>query len=148
MLSDREIYYGIALISLFENSSKKLSIYKSNKESLSLYEIGSNSNLFIKHSTSRITPWSFSLTIKDKVIISEILDKSQEVYLNLVCGYSGVAVISSQEVMQITDFESNNPSRISIKSFKKESYEVSGKKGKLKHKVSKTKPWDRFQNLL
>lgn len=148
MISDREIYYGIAMINLFENSTKKLSIQKYSNESLSFYKLNLNSVILIKHSTARITPWSFSLTLKDKVLLSEINDEFKDVYLNLVCGYNGVAVITLEEVLKISDFESNNPSRITVKSFKKESFEVSGKKTKLKYKVSKTKPWDRFADLL
>jgi hypothetical protein len=141
-----ERYYGIVFTSLFEEVSdvrlKKIS------DNDSAYVLNNRLGLYIKHTTARISPWSYSFRTNDFAVIDQLELETTEIAFGLVCGFHGVCLISSQDLKVAGGVFQGDALRITVRTMRGGSWKVSGTAGELSTTRSKTKPWERFQDFL
>jgi len=141
-----ERYYGIVFTSLFEEVTdvriKKIS------DNDSAYVLNNRLWLYIKHTTARISPWSYSFRTHDFAVIDQLELETTEIAFGLVCGFHGVCLISSQDLKVAGGVFQGDALRITVRTMRGGSWKVSGTAGELSTTRSKTKPWERFQDFL
>jgi hypothetical protein len=141
-----ERYYATVFTSLFEEVSdvriKKIS------DNDSAYILNDSLGLYIKHSTARISPWSYSFRTNDFAVIDQMGIDTREIAFGLVCGFQGVCLISSDDLRVAGGFFQGDPLRVTVRTMRGGSWKVSGTAGDLSTTRSKTKPWERFQDYL
>ena len=146
MTHEFERYYGIVFTSLFEEVSevriKKIS------DNDSAYVLNNRLGLYIKHTTARISPWSYSFRTSDFAVIDQLELETTEIAFGLVCGFHGVCLISSQDLKVAGGVFQGDALRITVRTMRGGSWKVSGTAGELSTTRSKTKPWERFQDFL
>jgi hypothetical protein len=69
----------------------------------SAYMLDRRVALYIKYSTSRLSPWSFSLSRSHQLELEELAARCEAVFLVLVCGRDGLACISRSELNRVLD---------------------------------------------
>ena len=146
MTHEFERYYGIVFTSLFEEVSdvriKKIS------DNDSAYVLNNRLGLYIKHTTARISPWSFSFRTNDFAVIDQLELETTDIAFGLVCGFHGVCLISSQDLKVAGGVFQGDALRITVRTMRGGSWKISGTAGELSTTRSKTKPWERFQDYL
>lgn len=142
MVDDFEKYHSVALHSLVNSYNQAISIKKL-QFSRSAYLLNDATGLYIKHASARLSPWNFSFREMDYLALRELQDISNQIYINLVCGYTGVVTLSLEEVLQITDFFKNPESncRITVRTKRGGSWDIDGNAGELERMKFKTDPW-------
>ena len=142
MVDDFEKFHGVALHSLV-NSFDTAVLIKKLDFSRSAYLITQSTGLYIKHASARLSPWSFSFREMDYLALRELQDRSQEIYIYLVCGFVGSVALSLDEVLEVTEFFTNPESncRITVRTKRGGSWDISGNAGELRRMKFKTDPW-------
>ena len=129
MISETERYQGVVFSRIARNiSSLKLSQY--NSRSSSSY-IVNNVGIFIKYSTKRMSPWSFTFNKQHQEEIEEMNKNLEGVVVVLVCGTDGVASLSSAELKKVLDDDYEGVERITVSRPPRGKYRISGTDGKL-----------------
>lgn len=137
MIKEFEFYHGAVLVTLLHGSDQSISIDLFPSESNASYIVNKNIGLFIKHSTKRMSPWSFSFTQKHQDEILEMKNKLGEVFLLLVCGEDGIVVLNFNESKKILNDAHDPVEWVSVSRNKKAMYAVKGSDGSLGYKISK-----------
>ena len=142
MVDDFEKFHGVALQSLVSSFDAAVLIKKTSF-SRSAYLINKSTGLYIKHASARLTPWNFSFREMDYLALRELQDRTQQIYVYLVCGFVGAVALSLDEVLEVTDFFTNPESncRITVRTKRGGSWDISGNAGELKRMKFKTDPW-------
>jgi hypothetical protein len=110
MVDDFEKFHGVALQSLVSSFDAAVLIKKTSF-SRSAYIINKSTGLYIKHARARLTPWNFSFREMDYLALRELQDRTQQIYIYLVCGFVGAVALSLDEVLEVTDFFTNPESK-------------------------------------
>jgi len=99
------------------------------------YVINKRVGLYIKHSTNRLTPWSFTFKQEHQDEIHEMRSVLEQVFVALVCWEDGVVCLSYDELKVILDENHNTSEWIRVARRTREKYTVSGSDGKLRYKI-------------
>ena len=142
MIDDFEKYQSIALHSLVNSVPNGINIKKL-PFSRSAFLLNDSTGLYIKHSSSRLRPWNFGLREMDYLVLRELEDLANFIWVALVCGFEGTVVLSIDEVLKVTDFFSQPEAncRITIRTKRGGSWAVSGNSDELSRMKLKTDPW-------
>jgi hypothetical protein len=142
MVDDFEKFHGVALQSLISSFDTAVLIKKTSF-SRSAYLINQSTGLYVKHASARLTPWNFSFREMDYLALRKLQDLTQQIYIYLVCGFVGTVALSLDEVLEVTDFFTNPESncRITVRTKRGGSWDISGNAGELKRMKFKTDPW-------
>lgn len=143
MIDEFQPYYGVVLYSLISSSENSINLRKI-PQSRNAFEIVGISGLLIKHSTSRLSPWTFNLSHTEKNQLEEFKARSLKVYLAFSCGYEGVCVINVAELERLVGGDQNSLGRVTIRTVKGGSWSLAGNVGQLPRMKSKSRPWDEF----
>jgi hypothetical protein len=107
------------------------------------FSINEKTGLYIKHSSSRLSPWNFGFRGIDYLVLSEIESRAKNSYVALVCGFIGLVVLSFEELNTLTglfdDPEIN--CRVTVRTKRGGSWDITGNDGELKRMKHKTDPW-------
>ena len=134
MIQDFEFFHGTVLTKLVHsNLFKTIQAFgKSN----SSYLIDDKIGLYIKYSTKRMAPWSFSFLQEHINELKDMVDLIGKAFVCLVCNDDGVCCLDWQEFCTIISIESIVfPKWIRTSRKKNEKYSVHGCDGELKHKI-------------
>ena len=129
-----EFFHGLVLVRIVHNSKNPVSISRYSDSTNSSY-IVNNVGLFIKHSTSRMSPWAFSFHKQHLDEILEIKNQLAKVYIALVCNDDGIVCLSFDELNQLVNSRDDKVESIRVARGPREKYEVSGSAGKHKLKI-------------
>jgi hypothetical protein len=131
MLNQSDFFHGVLLSKLLDHG--ELNVRK--HQYFSAYIIN-NKAYYIKYSSNRISPWSFSFS---ETHIRELVDLSnqfKEIFVALICNEDGICCLNFQEFKTVIAVENMNfPKWIKATRQKREKYSVSGSDGKLKYKI-------------
>lgn len=126
-------YYGSALVRIIQDyKTVSIKLYSGNN----CYLVNNKSCIYFKHSTKRITPWSFTFTPKNIKEIVGVWKSVPNTYIVLICSDNGICCLKFDElskIIRIGDFENSKCVRISR--FPREKYSVSGSDGELRYKI-------------
>ncbi len=135
MIKEREFLFWPVFLRLIEWSwENNISIKKYKNNS---YKINNKIWLYIKTSTSRNGPWTFTFTKTHQDEIQELKNSLESVFLILVCNEDWIVALSFEEIKQILDYDHSDIEWIRIKRKKGEKYTVYWHDWELKRKI-----WD------
>lgn len=133
MVKDVKFFHGIAFAKIID--SKPVFLKKIDR---SVYSIDNKMYFYVKHSTKRISPWTFSF-LKDHVekIISLSNNSETKIYIVLVCNDDGICCLDFNEFKAVISHKNNlYPKWIKVSRKRGEKYYVKGSDGDLKHKIA------------
>lgn len=135
MIREFEFYHGAALAKIAQYNGDHVTMKSYPSPSRASYVINSNIGLYIKHSTNRMSPWTFSFADAHQDEILGMTKELERVYIALICGKDGVACLSFQELKHLLDTVHDRHEWIRISRRPKEKYAVKGSDGKLLFKI-------------
>lgn len=126
-------FHGSALVRLIHDSrTYSVKLYRGNN----CYLVNEKSCIYLKHSTKRISPWSFTFQREHMVEIASLCNQNKNLFVVLICSDDGVCCLSYDELAQVIFFGSISQSKfVRVSRSPREKYAVSGSDGKLKHKI-------------
>ena len=129
---ENPIYYNIASTKE-SRSGYVIEIIPKNQPNTNLIRLG----VFIKHCSSRRTPWRYSFTLVHQMEMEELKDECDELFLVLVAGDDGIACIDSLMLKEILDEKYEEMEWISLSRKPRASYRIAGTDGKLSRTLRK-----------
>jgi hypothetical protein len=138
MIKEFEFFHGVVLSRLVHASPNQIEIKSYPTSSNSSYVLNNKIGLFVKYSTRRMSPWSFSFK---KAHQEEILlmSKSMElVFILLVCNDDGIVCLNYDEFKLVLDEHFDESESIRIRRMHREKYSVVGTDGKLRVKIGES----------
>ena len=126
-------FHGLILARIIQNQPACLEKYEGNNSS---YIINDRIGIYMKYSSKRMSPWTFSFS---KTHINEIKDmknRFEKTSVALICGSNGICCLNYSEFGTVLSIENRSfPKWVKASRLKGEKYSVSGSDGKLRHKV-------------
>jgi len=135
MTDEFELYHGAALCRIVHDDRLK-SIRLLSKNSNSSYLVNNRIGIYVKYSTKRMAPWTFTFS---SVHVAELLDlgsKTEKAYLVLVCKDDGIACLDLEEVKTVMDISLGRNQGISASRRPREEYKIRGTLGEMKYKFA------------
>lgn len=136
MIKEFELYHGAVLSKLAHGRDRDVTIQPYPTPSRSSYVINGNIGLYIKHSSNRMTPWSFSFADSHQEEILAMHKKLENVFIALVCGTDGIACLSFDELKYVLDDEHGKSEWVKASRKPREKYAIKGSDGKLRFKIA------------
>ena len=135
MIKEYENYHGCVLSRLLHATSEEVT-YKSLTEYGNLaYLVNQTTVLYIKYSTKRLSPWSFSFTNAHHHDILTLHKQFGRVVTVLVCNDDGLVAINFEELQHLLGAPSEKGVSISCWRKPREMYTVKGTAGELATKI-------------
>jgi hypothetical protein len=149
MISRFEFYHGAALTRLIHGSKHAVAICQLNSDDNNAsYILNDDTGLYVKYSTNRLSPWTFTFRRKHQDEIRLMSRKFSSVYVLLVCNEDGIVCLSFDELKDVLDHHHEDVEWLRVARRKREKYAVSGKDGKLKYKIGDNEyPVKIFSNM-
>lgn len=135
MIREFEFYHGAALARLIHGYEGLGVEQYSAATSNASYVIDNKLGLYLKHSTNRLSPWTFTFKREHQQEIEEMREKLSDVFVVLICGKDGMACLSFNELKLALDTEFGPVEWIKAARRTREKYTISGSDGKLKTKI-------------
>ena len=138
MISEYKKYHGTVFTELTEKSTTPIQIesLKGNYEN-SAYVVNNKVGVYIKYSTSRLSPWKFSFQKKHQDTILELRNILDRVMLILICGDDGIVGLSWESLKQVLNDEHEAIEWIRVSRPKGANYRVFGSDGKLNSTITR-----------
>ena len=135
-IKEYEFFNGVVLNGII-NSDKSIKIAEFPTTSKNSFRLNGNKvGIYIKHSKKIISPWRFTFLKEHQEEFKTMSELCDHTFLILVCNNDGIASIKNTILKKILD-DNHEPSEwISASRLKRESYEIKGSDGKLKHKIN------------
>lgn len=132
MIPEFEYYHGVALRSLIVAAEGPVRIEKHDEFGrVNSYLLNGHLAVHVKHSSKRLTPWSFSLTKEHLGELLSMLKRGKEVWVLFVCGQDGIVALSMDELVSITEARPGGVASIRIDRNRNQMYRVHGNMGQL-----------------
>ncbi len=135
MIKEYEKFHGTVFTRLLHGSGVKVAIGNYPSKGNSSYIVDGKIGLYIKHSTKRMSPWSFTFQKVHQDEILEMKNKYGEVYTALVCHDDGIVCLNFEELKMVLDDTHGEAEWIRISRRPRQKYTVNGSDGKLKFKI-------------
>lgn len=135
MTGEFELYHGVALCRIAHNEQTK-SIRLLNKKSNSSYLVNDRIGIYVKYSTKRLTPWSFTFSPVHIEELTDLEKKTDKTFLILVCKDNGVACLDLEEAKAVMDFSLDRNQGLSASRRPREKYKITGTFGEMKYKFA------------
>lgn len=135
MIKEFEFYHGIIFARILHATQSEIKIKPYPSQDNASYVINNEIGIYIKYSSKRMTPWSFTFKKVHQEEIEMMKINLKEVFLLLVCNDDGIVCISYSELNQILDNYHDPIEWITVKRQKREMYSISGSNGKLGFKI-------------
>ncbi len=131
MLKQSDFFHGVLLSKLLDHT--ELNVKK--HDYFSAYIIN-NKSFYIKYSTSRISPWTFSFSESHIAELVNLSEQYEQIYVVLICNEDGICCLNFIEFKTAIAIENMNfPKWIKAIRQKGEKYSITGSDGKLLHKI-------------
>jgi hypothetical protein len=135
MIQEVERYHGIALARVVRGDENGHHIR--NHESVrSAYVLDGSVGLYVKYSTSRLSPWSFSFSEGHRREMAGLALELGRVCLALVCGEDGVVALTGPEMAVVLGADAQGDGWVRVDRRRSQMYGVSGSAGRLRVKVA------------
>jgi hypothetical protein len=135
MIAEYKLYHGAALAELIQELSSPISIDELNESGrLSSYILNQRVGLQIKHSTQRLTPWSFTFTRYNMSELLALRARFDEVFVIFVCETQGMVCLSIEEMLSISQVGQSDQIWFRIERRRGKWFQVHGSEGALSSK--------------
>jgi hypothetical protein len=133
-IQEQDLYHGAALTQIVEHESFKA--LNKGSQNYGHYLINTDRHVYVKYRKGSKSPWQFTLSPSEMAVIKSEAQKSQFVYLCLVCGNVTICALDFSEIQQLIDLNANSQQWIKVEVPRGGSCRVSGSKGKLKRTIA------------
>lgn len=133
MPGDFESYHGAALCRMVHDERLR-SIRLFNKNSNSSYLVNDCIGIYVKYSTKRLTPWTFTFNPDHVTELLDLGKNTHSTYLVLVCNDDGIACLDLEEAKAVIDVSLERNQGVSVSRRPREKYKISGTLGEIKYK--------------
>ena len=135
MIKEVERYHGIALARLIRDGE---AVHRIRRHSSvrSAYVLDEAVGLYVKYSTSRLSPWTFNFRVEHRNEMAELNVEVGALYVVLVCGKDGIVALDQGEVLQLLGERDDYVEWVRVDRTRNQKYGVSGSAGRLALKVA------------
>lgn len=137
MFKEFEFYHGVVFANILHSTNERIAIEPYPTPSNSSYVLNQSIGLYIKYSSKRMSPWSFSFRKEHQDEILRMKEDLGEVYVVLVCNEDGFVTLSFSELKAVLNEVHEEVESISVWRSPREMYLVKGSDGKLPFKVAR-----------
>ncbi len=135
MTSDYKLYQGAVFAELLDEVDKPLSIRAVREEGrLGAYIIDDRVGLFIKHSAVRMSPWQFTFSKANALVLMELRTRAPKVFVVFVCWLDGMMCASLDELTETLGAGVSDQAWVRVERRRNKWYSVSGGAGNLSYK--------------
>jgi hypothetical protein len=135
MIKDFEFFHGVVFARILHGTQRPLTMRPFQSVSNASYVVNDSIGIYIKYSSKRMTPWTFTFKKEHQEEIDLMKSSFKNVFLILVCNDDGVVCISYSELKEILDNQHDPIEWISATRHKREMYSVKGSNGELDFKI-------------
>jgi len=135
MIKNYERFFGAVFTRMATHSDDGVNILKFPSKSNASFVVNNQFGLYIKYSSSRLSPWQFSFAKEHQDEILEMRGYFEHVFVIFVCNDNGIACLNFEELKQILDEHHQDTEWIRVSRNKREKYSVAGTDGKLNFKI-------------
>lgn len=131
MIPEYKLYHGAVFAELIDEFPGAVTVEEwPEKGRISSYVLNGCVGLHVKHSSSRMRPWMFTVTPANFEDIDRLRQRCDQVFVVLICWLDGMVCISDAEFQSLV---SQQPGRSWVRAERKkrELYSVSGALGEL-----------------
>ncbi len=129
-----EYFHGAVITKLIHGATRPLKIGTASSDNAS-YLLDDKVGLYLKYSTSRMSPWAFTFTDYQQRSLSELFGQCERTFLLLICNEDGVATVPSGDIRVLLDSEFHPTEWVRVERPPRGSYRVHGNDGSLKRTV-------------
>jgi hypothetical protein len=130
-----EQYHGAALARLCKQSGSPGLRIHIDATCRSAYVLDDRAVLYLKYSTNRLSPWTFSFSADHQEDISHFRDRYEEVFTVLICGTDGIACLSGTEYDRVLDDDPRSGEWIKAARRARQKYSITGSDDRTIHKI-------------
>jgi len=98
VIGEKLRYHGVALARLVQDAGTSLTIRARKESSRCAYVINEDFVIYVKYSTSRLSPWRFGFSAEQKAELESLGVEYPATWIVLVCGHEGVLTIPWADV--------------------------------------------------
>jgi hypothetical protein len=130
MIRELDRYHGAALARLVRSENAAAVTLCLHEDYRSAYTLDNRVALYMKYSTSRLSPWTFGFKVEHQEEIAALRDEFDETFVTLVCGSDGIACLSGSEYQRVLDDYPKDGEWIRVSRAPREKYAISGSDGR------------------
>ena len=101
------------------------------------YLVQNRVGLLIKHSSKRLTPWTFTFRPEHLLEVHSLCGQAQDVFVCFVCGDDGIACVPVQSLIAVLDSNASEQAWIRVERRPGEMYRVTGAGGDVRYKLAR-----------
>ncbi len=135
MIGELEQYHGAALARLIRAGSAVPVTVRAHGNHRSAYALDETVALYVKYSTSRLSPWSFQFARAHRNAVEDLTGEFDETFVTLVCGLDGVACLDLKQYRQLVSSDDASVEWIKVTRRARQKYSVTGSKRRQALKV-------------
>jgi len=135
MIRDIERYHGIVLARLIR-ADMAVNQIRSHPSIRSAYVLNESVGLYVKYSTSRLSPWKFNFQLEHRSEIATLASEIGRLSVILVCGLDGIVALDEAEIVQLLGERDDPLEWVRVDRIRNQMYGVSGSAGRLAAKVA------------
>lgn len=133
MIADFEKHHGVVLTRLVRHGPEDVAV-RAWESSRSGYVVNDSVGLYVKYSTKRLMPWVFTLAPAHLDEISALGSELPTLFIALLCGPDGIALISGHELDRLVDSD-GGAQWLRVEREPRGQYAISGSGGRLTSRV-------------
>lgn len=137
MISEFEFFHGAVLARMLHSTQQAITVTPYSQSDNASYVINSNTGIYIKYSSKRLSPWRFSFQSRHYEMIAVMRRDLGEVFVVLVCNDDGAVVLTFEEFQQVVKSDGGSGQWISAARNRRQKYLIKGSDGKLSFKIGK-----------
>ena len=125
MIREVERYHGVVLARLVRGGGERSVSIEPLAGSRAAYLIDGRVGLFVKYSTSRLSPWGFTFGSNHRLELDRMRERSRAVLVALVCGSDGVACLTLSELGGLLEVGAGGVAAIRASRGRRQKYVIS-----------------------
>ena len=137
MIRDFEFFHGAAFARLI-HSGQKVTIVPFKPLGNAAYVVNGRCGLYLKHSSSRMSPWGFTFHRDHQEEIDEMHRLFSQVVVGLVCNDDGIVGLDYSEFRTALDNNHESVEGISVSRKPRSMYIVKGRDGALEWRIGES----------
>lgn len=136
MVADYSFYHGAFLHQLILQYGKAIVIEPCDQHGRpNTYLLNSRIGVLIKHSTKRLSPWTFTFTKDHLSEIHALYEYTKRVYGCFVCGEDGIACVLANDFIPLIGSAESDQAWLRFDRRARQMYRISGSNGELTNKL-------------
>jgi hypothetical protein len=129
VIREVERFHGIALARLVRSEGSAIALAW-HPRYRAAYTIGGRTAVYVKYSTSRLSPWTFGFKHAHQAEVVDLRAEFETVFVALVCGTDGVACLDEAQYELVLDDVLGASEWVRVARSRREKYAVTGSDGR------------------